>query len=265
LNERLTRKTDRSFLESAQAGMSRWREMMAQSEEHSERPMKPQHVARAFGLRIPANAVLTTDSGQNTELAARHIDLGAESSFGVSGALASMACGIPYAIAAGIAFPERPICAVVGDGGFAMQLGEFSTAVRYRIPLKVLVIKNNMLGQIQWEQMMFLGNPQFACELQPIDFAKAAEAMGGRGFTLDDPDQVDRILDEAFATEGPVVIEAVVDPFEPMMPPKLPPDYAKNFRKALPETPGHERIEANVQQEPLRTMMNPEISTIAGD
>jgi len=265
LNQRLTPKTDRSFLESAQRAMARWREMMSQSEEHTDRPMKPQHVARAFGLRIPANAVLTTDSGQNTELAARHIDLGSGHAFGVSGALASMACGLPYAIAAGIAFPGRPIFAVVGDGGFAMQLGEFSTAVRYGIPLKVLVIKNNMLGQIQWEQMMFLGNPQFACELQPIDFARAAEAMGGRGFTIDDPAQVDRILDEAFATEGPVVIEAVVDPYEPMMPPKLPPDYAQNFRKALPGTPGHERIEANVAQEPLRTMMDPEISTMQGD
>jgi pyruvate dehydrogenase (quinone) len=265
LNQRLTCKQDRGFLEAAQAGMRRWREMMTESEEHAERPLKPETVVRAFGLRLPNDAVLTTDSGQNTELAARHIDLGAGNAFGVSGALASMACGLPYAIAAGIAFPGRPICAVVGDGGFAMQLGEFSTAVRYRIPLKVLVIKNNMLGQIQWEQMMFLGNPQFACELQPIDFAKAAEAMGGRGFSVDDPAQVDRVLDEAFAIEGPVVIEAVVDPYEPMMPPKMPPDYAKNFRKALPQTPGHEQIQANVEQEPLRTMMNPEVNTVEGD
>jgi pyruvate dehydrogenase (quinone) len=147
------------------------------------------------------------------------------------------------------------VFAVVGDGGFAMQLGEFSTAVRYRIPLKVLVIKNNMLNQIAWEQMMFLGNPQFGCELQPIDFAKAAEAMGGRGFSVDAPGDVERVLDAAFATSGPVVIEAVVDPYAPMMPPRMPPDYARNFRKALPATPGHEHIEANLQHEPLRTML----------
>src|SRR3954451_4394558 len=101
LNNRLTRKQDRSFLESAQAGMRRWRDMMAQSEHHMAQPLKPQQVARGFGMRLPANAVLTTDSGQNTELAARHIDLGAGHAFGVSGALASMACGLPYAIAAG--------------------------------------------------------------------------------------------------------------------------------------------------------------------
>jgi len=261
LNERLQRKTDRSFLERAQAGMRHWREMMAEAEAEEAQSgdgaalLKPQTVTRAFGERLPDNAVLATDSGQNTELAARHIELRDGHAFSVSGTLASMACGIPYAIAAGIAFPGRPIFAVVGDGGFAMQLGEFSTAVRYGIPLKVLVIKNNMLNQIAWEQMMFLGNPQFGCELQPIDFAKAAEAMGGRGFSITNSSEVGSVLDEAFAMHGPVVIEALVDAAEPMMPPKMPPDYRKNFRKALPETPGHERIEASVAREPARTMM----------
>src|SRR5690606_10329563 len=121
-----------------------------------------------------------------------HVEMRDGQAFAVSGALASMACGLPYAIAAGIAWPGRPVFAIIGDGGFAMQLGEFSTAVRYGIPLKLLVIKNGMLNQIAWEQMMFLGNPQFACELQPIDFARAAEAMGGRGLTLREVDDLDR-------------------------------------------------------------------------
>jgi pyruvate dehydrogenase (quinone) len=255
LNERRVRKPDRSFLEQAHTGMARWREIMAASEKSGDGALKPQFATRAFGRRLPENAVLVSDSGQNTEMAARHVDLGDGNAFSVSGTLASMACGLPYAIAAGIAFPGRPVCAVVGDGGFAMQLGEFSTAVRYGIPLKVLVLKNNMLNQIAWEQMMFLGNPQFGCELQPIDFAKAAEAMGGHGFRVSSAEDMERVLDEAFAVEGPVVIEATVDAYEPMMPPKMPPDYAKNFAKALPETPYHERIEENVAQEPARTLM----------
>ncbi|TGR17039.1 pyruvate oxidase, partial [Mesorhizobium sp. M1C.F.Ca.ET.196.01.1.1] len=148
--------------------------------------------------------------GQNTELAARHVDLREGQAFGLSGALASMSCGLAYAIAAGIAFPGRPVAAIVGDGGLAMQLGEFSTAVRYGVPLKLLVLKNNMLNQIAWEQMMFLGNPQFGCELQPIDFAKAAEAMGGKGFSIERAEEVERVLDQAFATSGPVIIEALV-------------------------------------------------------
>ncbi|MEN2976787.1 thiamine pyrophosphate-binding protein (plasmid) [Tistrella bauzanensis] len=255
LNDRLRRKTDRRFLEQAQAGMTRWRRMMAMAQSKTDMPLKPQVVAAAFGRRLPDTAILASDSGQNTELAARHVDLRPGQDYSVSGTLASMACGLPYAIAAGLAFPDRPVFAIVGDGGFAMQLGEFSTAVRYGVPLKLLVIKNGMLNQIVWEQMMFLGNPQFGCELQPIDFAKAAEAMGGTGFTIDRPEDVERVLDQAFATDGAVVIQAVVDAYEPMMPPKLPPQKARNFRQALPETPGHERIEAAIAAEPLHSMI----------
>ncbi|MER8488308.1 thiamine pyrophosphate-binding protein [Mesorhizobium australicum] len=255
LNQRLTQKPSGEFLQRSQETMRRWREMMRQSEDARAQPLKPQTIARAFGQRLADDTVLATDSGQNTELAARHVDLRSGQAFGVSGSLASMASGLAYAIAAGIAFPGRPIAAIVGDGGFAMQLGEFSTAVRYKIPLKTLVIKNNMLNQIAWEQMMFLGNPQFGCELQPIDFAMAAEAMGASGFRIERADQIETVLDEAFAAEGPVVIEALVDAYEPLMPPKMPSDYAKNFRQALPQTPGHERIEENIAREPAKSMM----------
>ncbi|MER9139714.1 thiamine pyrophosphate-binding protein [Mesorhizobium sp. M0830] len=255
LNKRLKQKTDRSFLEQARQSVRRWRGMMAEAEGKDDVPLKPQRVVKAFGDRMPANAILATDSGQNTELAARHIDIKAGQDFAVSGSLASMACGLPYAIAGGIAFPGRPVFAVVGDGGLAMQLGEFSTAVRYKVPLKLLVIKNNMLNQIAWEQMMFLGNPQFACELQPIDFALAAEAMGGIGYSITRPEDIEGVLDAAFATVGPVIIEAVVDAYEPMLPPRMPDQYRKNMRTALKETPGRQEIEKNLAQEPLKTMM----------
>jgi pyruvate dehydrogenase (quinone) len=254
LNERLARKEDRSFLENAQGAMARWRDMMAAAERRDAMPLKPAAVVRAFAERMPEKAVLTTDSGQNTALAARHIDLRDGQSFGVSGALASMSCGLPYAIAAGIAFPGRPVCAIVGDGGLAMQLGEFSTAVRYGIPIKMLVIKNGMLNQIAWEQMLFLGNPQFGCELQPIDFVKAAEAMGARGFKISRREDLDDVMDAAFAAEGPVIIEAAVDAYEPLLPLKMPLDYGRNFKRALPETPGHEAIERNLAEEPLKTL-----------
>ncbi len=256
LNSRLTRKTDRSFLEQTQSAMAGWRSKMAMLENNESAPLKPAAVVRAFGRRIAQDGVLVADSGQNTELAARHVDLDIGNQFAVSGALASMASGLPYAIAAGIADPQRPIYAVVGDGGLGMQLGEFSTAVRHNLPLRLLVICNGMLNQIAWEQMMFLGNPQFACELAPIDFAKAAEAMGGRGFTIRLFEEIESVLDEAFSCEGPVIIQAHVDQYVPMIPPKMPKDYARNFRKALPGTPGHEAIEANVERAPLREMIN---------
>jgi pyruvate dehydrogenase (quinone)/pyruvate oxidase len=99
-------------------------------------------------------------------------------------------------------------------------MGEFVTAVKYNLPIKVIVIKNNTLGMIKWEQMVFLGNPEYGCELAPIDFAAFARACGATGFTVEDPAEVGNVLDEALAVNGPVVVEAVVDPYEPPMPPK---------------------------------------------
>jgi pyruvate dehydrogenase (quinone)/pyruvate oxidase len=153
--------------------------------------------------------------------------------FSLSGTLATMACGMPYSIAAQIAYPERPCIAFVGDGGFTMLMGEFVTAVKYNLPIKIIIIKNNTLGQIKWEQMVFLGNPEYGVELEPIDFAAFARACGGHGFTIDDPANCGAILDEALAIPGPVVIEAVVDPFEPPLPAKISPDQALKFAKSL--------------------------------
>ena len=92
-----------------------------------------------------------------------------------------LACGLPYAIAAQIAYPGRQCIAFVGDGGFTMLMGEFATAVKYQLPIKVIIVKNNTLGQIKWEQMVFLGNPEYGNDLQPIDFAGFARACGGTG------------------------------------------------------------------------------------
>jgi pyruvate dehydrogenase (quinone) len=200
--------------------------------------------------------VLATDSGHHTGLVARHVMMQPGHDFAVSSLLASMASGLPYAIAAGLAFPHRPVFAVVGDGGLAMQLGEFATAVQHRLNLKMLVIRNGVLGQIKWEQMLFLGNPEFACEVPPIDFARAAEAMGGRGFTIDDPAQADAVLDQALATEGPVIVQALVDPNEPLLPAVVSKTYKEHLSKALEAgTPGRVDIERALEREPSRSMM----------
>src|SRR5919201_294701 len=114
-----------------------------------------------------------------------------------------MANGFPYAIAAQIAYPNRQCVAFVGDGGFSMLMAELSTCVKYQLPVKVVVIKNNVLGMIKWEQMVFLGNPQYGVQLQPIDFAAFARACGGTGLTIEDPAECGDILDEALATPGP--------------------------------------------------------------
>src|SRR6185295_17593641 len=102
-----------------------------------------------------------------------------------------------------------------------MLMAEFATAVKYQLPIKVIVMKNNSLGQIKWEQMVFLGNPEYGCDLQPIDFAAFARACGGKGFTIDDPVMCGDVLGEALATPGPVLVEAVIDPLAPPLPPKI--------------------------------------------
>jgi pyruvate dehydrogenase (quinone)/pyruvate oxidase len=138
----------------------------------------------------------------------------------LSGNLATMANGLPYTIAAQIAYPDRQCVGFVGDGAFSMLMAEFSTAVKYKLPVRIVIVKNNMLGQIEWEQMVFLGNPEFACELEPIDFVAFAKACGGSGFSIEDPAECGAVLDRALATPGPVIIEALVDSHEPPMPPK---------------------------------------------
>jgi pyruvate dehydrogenase (quinone)/pyruvate oxidase len=116
-----------------------------------------------------------------------------------------------------------------------MLMAELVTAVKYKLPIIVVVIKNNVLGQIKWEQMVFLGNPEYGVDLQPIDFVKFAEACGASGFRIEDPKDCGAILDRALSgnVAGPVVIEAVVDPFEAPMPPKVRIEQAAKFAESL--------------------------------
>jgi pyruvate dehydrogenase (quinone) len=108
-----------------------------------------------------------------------------------------------------------------------------STCVKYQLPVKVIVIHNNTLGQIKWEQMVFLGNPEYGVELESIDHAAIARACGAAGFTIKDPADCGRVLDEALSTPGPVVIDALVDPLEPPMPAKATMEQIRNFAQSL--------------------------------
>jgi pyruvate dehydrogenase (quinone) len=144
-----------------------------------------------------------------------------------------MACGLPYTIGAQIAYPDRQCIAFVGDGGFSMLMAEFVTAVKYKLPIKVVIIKNNTLGQIKWEQMVFLGNPEYGVDLQPIDFAKFADACGGSGFSVEDPADCGRTIEEFLKAPGPAVLQATVDPFEPPMPAKVKAEQALHFAESL--------------------------------
>lgn len=252
----LQRKEDRSFLERAQQGKREWDALMLERASRRDMPMKPQVLAHELGQRLPDNAIVVSDSGTNTTWWARHIPAKRGQMHSCSGTLASMACGLPYAIGAQVAYPDRPVVAFVGDGGFSMLMADFITAVKYRLPIKVVIVKNNTLGQIKWEQMVFLGNPEYACELQPFDFALFARACGAQGFTIERPEECGGILEQALAAPGPVLVEAVVDPYEPPMPGKIRPEQALKLAESLAKgEPNREKIIATIMGDKLRELV----------
>ena len=229
----LQRRADRSFLERIQRSMKEWRAAQRLAETSEEQPMKPQRLAAEVGQRLRDDAIVAVDSGTVTAWWARHIPAKPTQMHSVSGMMASMGCSLPYAIAAQIAFPGRQVVAFVGDGGMAMLMCEFATCVKYKLPIKVVVVKNNTLGQIKWEQLMFLGNPEYGCELHPIDFAAFARACGGDGFSVKQPARLGAVLDEAFAAPGPAIVDVEVDPLEAPMFANMQPEQAKKLREAL--------------------------------
>jgi len=252
----LKRNKYRKFLDRAQSGMKKWWEIMEEYGTREDKPMKPQVVAWELGKRLAENAVIACDSGTIATWWARQIPVKRGQMHSVSGNLATMACGLPYAAAAQIAYPNRQCIAFVGDGGFSMLMAEFATCVKYRLPVKVFVIKNNTLGQIKWEQMVFLGNPEYGCELHPIDFALFAEACGGTGLRVEDPKDCGRVVEQALNIPGPVIVEAVVDPFEPPMPPKITTRQARKFAEALLRgEPNRTKILATVAEDRIRELV----------
>lgn len=174
----------------------------------------------------------------------------------LSGNLASMANGLPYVIAAQVAYPRRQCVGFVGDGGFSMLMADFVTAVKYKLPIKIVVVKNNTLGQIKWEQMVFLGNPEYAVELQPIDFSAFAHACGGAGYRVEDPEDCGQVVEEFLNLPGPAVLEALVDPLEPPLPAKITADQALKFAESLARgEPNRKKIALTALSEKVREMI----------
>lgn len=226
-------KQDNSFLEKSQRRMDSWKKLMDERGSRQDMPMKPQVVTYELNRILEPDAIVVSDSGTIATWAARYIDIREQMQFSLSGMLATMANGLPYGIGASVAWPGRQVVCVVGDGGLTMLMGEIATLVKYNLPVKVIVIKNNELGQIKWEQIAMDANPEFATDLQPIDFAMHARACGAAGFTIEDPKAAAGVLRQALAHPGPAVIEAVVDPNEPPLPGNVTLEQSMHFAEAL--------------------------------
>jgi pyruvate dehydrogenase (quinone)/pyruvate oxidase len=227
-------RSDRSFLEQAQAEMEDWRELQEERANASEPggPIKPDAIPFHLGRALPERAILCGDSGTVTTWAAR-TELRRGQMFSFSGTMCSMMAALPYAIGAQVAYPDRPVVALTGDGSLTMMMGDLATLAQHDLPVKLVVMRNNVLGLIKWEQMAFLGNPQYGVELAPVDFVKVAEACGLRGVRIEDPGRVGEQMNEAISAPGPAVIEAIVDPNDMPMTPTINKEHAKGIAWGL--------------------------------
>ncbi|GAA1268069.1 thiamine pyrophosphate-requiring protein [Sphaerisporangium rubeum] len=225
---------DRSFLAKYQRAMDSWRDDMTSLQDASRDPIAPQYLMACVDEAASDDAILTCDSGTIATWAARHWTIRGGREFYLSGNLATMAPGLPYAIAMQHAFPGRQVVAFVGDGGFAMLMAEFLTAVRHDLPVKIVINNNNSYGQILWEQII-LGYPEYAVRhRQPeADFSVWARGCGAFGAKVTDPKDLPAALREAFAHDGPALVDCDVNPNEPPMPGKVKYEQAKAFTEAF--------------------------------
>ncbi|MEW9549090.1 thiamine pyrophosphate-dependent enzyme [Nonomuraea sp. NPDC050783] len=230
----LTPRQDNAHLAKYQQMMEKWGSDMRALENPDRDPIAPQYAVSVLDDLATDDAILTCDSGTIATWAARHWTIRGAREFYLSGTLASMANGLPYAIAMQHAYPDRQVIAYVGDGGFSMLMAEFLTAVQHRLPVKVIINNNNSLGQILWEQMV-LGYPEHGVRYAApeADFSAWARSCGGFGAKVGKAVDVVPAIREALAHDGPALVDIDVNPNEPPMPGKVSYDQAKNFAQAF--------------------------------
>jgi pyruvate dehydrogenase (quinone) len=238
---RLVRKNDRSWREQIESGVRDWWELMEQRAMLEADPVNPQRVFWELSKRLPDGAILTADSGSAANWFARDIKIRKGMMASLSGTLATMGPGVPYAIAAKFAHPNRAVFALVGDGAFQMNgMNELLTIAKYRDRwddqrLVILVLHNDDLNQVTWEQRAMEGDPKYEGSqvLPDFPYARYAELAGLKGIRVDDADAIGAAWDEALAADRPVLVEAIVDPEVPPLPPHITLEEAKQFMSAV--------------------------------
>jgi pyruvate dehydrogenase (quinone) len=236
----LEQKEDRSWQERIENEVAEWWELMDDRAHRDADPINPQRVFWELSSRLPDNAILAADSGSAANWFARDLKLRRGMMATLSGTLATMGCGVPYAIAAKFAHPDRPAIALVGDGAMQMNgLNELITVAKYwqhwsDPRLVVLVLNNRDLNQVTWEQRAMQGDPMYPATQAIPDFpyARFAELVGLRGYRCDDPSQLGDAWDAVLSADRPAVLEAIVDPEVPPLPPHISFEQAKHFAQA---------------------------------
>ena len=236
----LDRKQDRSWQEQIIGEVADWWQLMDTRAHEDADPINPQRVFWELSSRLPDNCILSADSGSAANWYARDLKLRQGMMASLSGTLATMGPGVPYAIAAKFAYPNRPAIALVGDGAMQMNgLAELITISKYWRTwsdprLIVLVLNNRDLNQVTWEQRAMEGDPRYEASQSIPDFpyARYAEMIGLRGIRVDDPELIGEAWEQALSAECPFVLEAVVDPEVPPLPPHITFEQARNFAQA---------------------------------
>jgi pyruvate dehydrogenase (quinone) len=234
-------KSDRSWREQVEENVADWWRLLEEQALVDADPINPQRVVSELSPRLPDNCVVTADSGSVTNWYARHVRLRRGMTASVSGTLATMGCGVPYAIAAKFAHPDRVAIALVGDGAMQMNgMNELITIAKYwrrwNDPrLVVLVLNNRDLNQVTWEQRVLEGDPKFEAsqELPDFPYASYAELVGLKGVRVESPDEIAAAWDAVLAADRPAVIDAVTDPEVPPLPPHITFEQARSFMLAV--------------------------------
>jgi pyruvate dehydrogenase (quinone) len=237
----LEHKADRTWREEIVESVEDWWEVMEKRALEDAHPINPQRVFWELSPRLPDNCILTADSGSAANWFARDLKLRRGMMASLSGTLATMGPGVPYAIAAKFAHPSRPVIALVGDGAMQMNgINELITIAKYwrtwlNPHLVVLVLNNRDLNQVTWEQRVLQGDPRYEVSQQIPDFpyARYAELIGLHGVRVDDPDKVGEAWDHVLSVDRPAVLEAIVDPEVPPLPPHISFEQAKHFTQAV--------------------------------
>jgi pyruvate dehydrogenase (quinone) len=238
---RLRRKEDRTWRESVEANVADWWDLIETRAMNDADPINPQRVFHELSSRLPENAIVSCDSGSAANWFARDLRLRRGMLASLSGTLATMGPGVPYAVAAKFAHPHRVAVALVGDGAFQMNgMNELITIGKYwrrwaDPRLVIMVLHNNDLNQVTWEQRAMEGDPKFAAsqELPDFPYAEYAELVGLRGIRVDRPEDVAGAWDQAFAADRPVILEAITDPDVPPLPPHVTLEQMKSMTLAM--------------------------------
>jgi len=237
----LIRKEDRSWREEIQEGVADWWKAMDARAHQPADPVNPQLLFWELSKRLPERAIIAADSGSSANWYARDVKVRDGMMASLSGTLATMGPGVPYAIAAKFTHPDRPAIALVGDGAMQMNgMNELLTVAKYwrewEDPrLVVLVLRNRDLNQVTWEQRALEGDPKFEAsqDVPDFPFARYAEMLGLGGTVVERPDQAGEAWDRALTADRPFLIDAITDPNVPPLPPHITIDQAKHFLFAI--------------------------------